>query len=42
MNDKLTIVRPYRGESDLQLIIDLIDACERVDRLESFASISAL
>ncbi|WP_310486500.1 hypothetical protein [Chamaesiphon sp. VAR_69_metabat_338] len=38
MNSLLTIMRPYQGESDLQLIIDLIDACERVDRLESFVS----
>ena len=35
-------MRQYQGESDLQLIIDLIDACEQVDRLESFVSIEQL
>jgi mycothiol synthase len=38
---KVTI-RQYQGESDLQLIIDLIDACEQVDLLESFVSIEQL
>jgi mycothiol synthase len=35
-------MRPYKGESDLRLLIDLIDACERVDRLEAFVSIEQL
>ncbi len=36
------VMRQYQGESDLQLIIDLIDACEKVDRLESFVSFEQL
>ena len=35
-------MRQYQGESDLQLIVDLIDACERVDKLEAFVSIEQL
>jgi mycothiol synthase len=35
-------MRQYKNESDLQLIIDLIDACEAVDRLETFVSIDQL
>jgi mycothiol synthase len=42
MSNSSTKMCSYRGESDLQLIIDLIDACERVDRLESFVSIEQL
>ncbi len=42
MNSLLAIIRSYQGESDLQLIIDLIDACEKVDRLDSFVSIEQL
>ncbi len=35
-------MRPYKGESDLQLIIDLFDACEAVDRVELSISIEQL
>lgn len=35
-------MRTYQGESDLQLIVDLIDACEQIDKLESFVSIEQL
>ena len=35
-------MRKYKGESDLQLIVDLFDACEQVDRLETFVSIDQL
>ena len=35
-------MRAYQGESDLQKIIDLINACEAVDRLEQSISISQL
>jgi hypothetical protein len=40
MSNKSIIMRPYSdsGESDLQLLVDLIDTCEKVDRLESFVS----
>jgi mycothiol synthase len=37
-----SIVRNYRGESDLQLIVDLYDACEAVDRIELSVSIDRL
>jgi mycothiol synthase len=36
------IMRHYQGESDLPLIIDLFDACERVDRVELSLSIDQL
>jgi mycothiol synthase len=42
MNDSSVIMRRYKGESDLQLIVDLIDACEQVDKLESSISIVQL
>jgi mycothiol synthase len=42
MKSSSIIMRQYQGESDLQLIIDLIDDCERVDRLETFVSIDQL
>lgn len=36
------IMRHYQGESDLPLIVDLFDACERVDRVELSASVDRL
>jgi mycothiol synthase len=42
MTNSSTIARSYRGEPDLQLLVDLFDACEAVDRLESFVSIEQL
>ncbi len=42
MNSSSIVIRSYRGESDLQSIVDLIDACERVDKLEAFVSIEQL
>jgi mycothiol synthase len=42
MNHSSVIMRPYKGESDLQLLVELIDACERVDKLESSISIAQL
>jgi hypothetical protein len=42
MSDLATIMRSYKGESDLQLIVDLFDACERVDRLEQSISTAQL
>jgi mycothiol synthase len=42
MSNKSIIMRPYSVESDLQLLVDLIDTCERVDRLETFVSIDQL
>jgi mycothiol synthase len=42
MSSSSIIVRSYKGESDLQPLIDLIDACERVDKLELSISISQL
>jgi hypothetical protein len=35
-------MRSYRGESDLQPLVDLFDACEQVDRVESSISIDRL
>jgi mycothiol synthase len=35
-------MRQYQGESDLQLIVDLFDACEKVDRVELSLSIDQL
>jgi mycothiol synthase len=35
-------VRTYKGESDLQLLVDLFDACERVDKLELSISTAQL
>lgn len=35
-------MRPYGGESDLQALVDLFDACEQVDQLESSTSIAQL
>jgi mycothiol synthase len=37
-----SIMRLYRGEADLPLIVDLFDACERVDRVELSISIDRL
>ncbi len=34
MNQSLITIRSYRGESDLQPLIDLFDACEQVDKLD--------
>lgn len=42
MNSLSTLMRPYKGESDLQPLIDLFDACDRVDKLELSVSISQL
>ncbi|WP_228035763.1 GNAT family N-acetyltransferase [Oculatella sp. LEGE 06141] len=35
-------MRPYGGEADLQPIVNLLNACEAVDRLDSFYSTTAL
>lgn len=35
-------MRPYRGETDLQAIADLINTCEAVDQLDEGASVSEL
>ena len=35
-------MRPYKGESDLQPLIDLFDDCERVDKLEFSVSLDRL
>jgi mycothiol synthase len=35
-------MRPYRGETDLQLIVDLLETCEAVDQLEQWTSIAEL
>jgi mycothiol synthase len=35
-------MRPYQGESDLQLLVDLFDACEKVDKLDLSISTSQL
>jgi mycothiol synthase len=40
--EDLSLMRLYRGESDLSLIVDLFDACERVDRIELSISIDRL
>jgi mycothiol synthase len=37
-----SVIRLYKGESDLQLLIDLFDACEAVDRVEFQISIPQL
>jgi mycothiol synthase len=42
MSNLSTIMRSYSGEPDLQLIVDLFDACEKVDRLELSISIAQL
>jgi mycothiol synthase len=42
MGNSLIISRSYQGESDLQKIIDLFDACEAVDRVELSISIDRL
>jgi mycothiol synthase len=42
MNNSSITMRPYKGESDLQLIVDLFDACEKVDRVELSISINRL
>ena len=42
MENSSITMRSDRGESDLQLIIDLFDACETVDRLELSISIDQL
>ncbi len=35
-------MRPYRGEPDLPLIVDLLEACEAVDQMEQWTSIAEL
>jgi mycothiol synthase len=35
-------MRPYAGEADMQLIVDLVNACEAVDRVEDGTSIEEL
>lgn len=35
-------MRPYAGEADLKPIVDLLNACEAVDQLDSFASVVEL
>src|SRR5688500_3220097 len=35
-------MRPYAGESDLQPIVDLLDACDQVDRFEEWQSVDDL
>jgi mycothiol synthase len=42
MNNSSITMRPYKGESDLQLLVDLFDACEKVDRVELSISIEQL
>jgi mycothiol synthase len=42
MTSSSIIMRSYRGELDLQLVIDLFDACERVDKLEFSISLDRL
>ncbi|MCY7337449.1 MAG: hypothetical protein LH613_14760 [Chamaesiphon sp.] len=42
MKSLLTLMRPYKGESDLQPLIDLFAAGERVDKLELSVSIAQL
>jgi mycothiol synthase len=42
MTNSSVIMRPYRGDADLQLIVDLFDACEVVDRVELSISIEQL
>jgi mycothiol synthase len=42
MSNPSIIMRQYQGESDLQLIVDLFDACEKVDRVELSLSIDQL
>lgn len=34
--------RPYRGETDLEAIANLLEACEAVDRLEQWTTVSEL
>jgi mycothiol synthase len=42
MESPSIIMRSYRGEPDLQSLVDLFDACEQVDQLESSTSIAQL
>jgi mycothiol synthase len=42
MGNSSITMRPYGGESDLQALVDLFDACEQVDQLESSTSIAQL
>jgi mycothiol synthase len=42
MSNLSIITRSYQGESELQKIVDLFDACEAVDRLELSISIAQL
>jgi mycothiol synthase len=42
MSNKSITMRHYKDESDLQLIVDLFDACERVDKLEQSVSTAQL
>ena len=42
MSSSSIIIRHYRGEADLQPLVDLIDACEAVDRLEVSVSTDRL
>jgi mycothiol synthase len=42
MSNPSIVMRQYQGELDLQLIVDLFDACEAVDRVELSLSIDQL
>ena len=42
MSSSSIIMCPYKGESDLQPLIDLFDDCERVDKLEFSVSLDRL
>ena len=42
MSNLSITMRHYQGESDLQKIVDLFNACERVDKLELFISTAQL
>jgi mycothiol synthase len=42
MTNSLTIIRSYRGASDLQALVDLFDACEAVDKLDLSISTAQL
>jgi mycothiol synthase len=42
MESSSIIMRSYRGESDLQLLVNLFDACEQIDKLDLSISTSQL
>jgi ribosomal protein S18 acetylase RimI-like enzyme len=42
MGNSPITMRPYRGETDLQPIVDLLHACEAVDQLEQWTSVAEL